>query len=110
MVNPPQVHLGGVRVGDGLVLTLYTFLLMTLRIFFVGGRVATTLHFTAQVREDLALGPCDELLVDSPLRVWAEIRTAGMGDSPSMLGMGAMKLSKACNQMYEHEYVRKLDG
>jgi hypothetical protein len=100
MVNLPQVHLGGVRVGDGLatgslILTTDSFFLKTVQIFFGGGRVAAALHLPARVLKYSALGPVDESSAHSTLGVRAETGTAGISESPSKMGMGAMKLSRA---------------
>jgi hypothetical protein len=41
------------------------------------------LHLSAQVLEDLALGPIDESMANSALGILAEIGIAGIGESPS---------------------------
>jgi hypothetical protein len=56
------------------------------------------------------LGPFDNALANSALGFWAEIGIAGIGVSPSKLRIGAMKLSKACNQTYKNKYLKKIDG
>jgi hypothetical protein len=61
--------------------------------------VAAALHLPARVLEDPTLGPLDDSPTNSVLRVWAEIGMARIGDSPSMPGMGVVKLSKAYNEM-----------
>jgi hypothetical protein len=53
------------------------------------------LHFPTQVLDNPALGPTDESSVDSPLKVRAKIGIAGIGISPSKLGIGEIKLFKA---------------
>jgi hypothetical protein len=51
----------------------------TILVFFEGGRVEVALHLPAQVLDDPALGPTEELLTDSALGVWAEIGMARIG-------------------------------
>jgi hypothetical protein len=70
--------------------------------FFRGGGAVVSLCLFARVLEDSALGPALESSVDSPLRVWAEIEMAEIRISPSKLGIGEMKLSKA--------YTQKIQG
>jgi hypothetical protein len=72
-------------------------LFMTFWGFFGGGKTKAALPLPAQVLEDLALWPFKESSADSELVVRAEIRTAGIGESPSKMGMREMKLSKDCN-------------
>jgi hypothetical protein len=103
MVNPPWVWLGGVETRDSLrvgylILIPVAFLLVA---FFAFG-VAAALRLLARVLEDPTLGLFDETLANLALENWAETGIAGIGISPSMLGMGAMKLSRAYDQEYEH--------
>jgi hypothetical protein len=53
------------------------------------------------------LGPLDDEPADSTVGVQAQIGTSGIGISPSKPGIGVMKLSKACSQMFKNEYLRK---
>jgi hypothetical protein len=62
--------------------------------------VVVALCLTSRVLEDPAPGLADESSVDSLLGVWAEIRTAGIGISLSNLGIGEIKLSRACIPRY----------
>jgi hypothetical protein len=107
MVNPPWVWLGGVETRDSLrvgylILIPVAFLLVAFFAFGATGGVAAALRLLARVLEDPALGLFDETLANSALGNWAETGIAGIGISPSMLGMGAMKLSRAYDQEYEH--------
>jgi hypothetical protein len=53
------------------------------------------LHFHARVFNAPTLAPADESLANSPLGDRAETGNAGIGMSPSNLGMGEIKLSRA---------------
>jgi hypothetical protein len=106
VVNPPQVRLGEVGAGNGLgdgslILIPDDFLLMTFLAFLEAGGVAATLHLSTRVLEDPVLGPFDDAPANSALGVWAEIGIVRIGVSLSKLRIGAMKLSKACDQRYK---------
>jgi hypothetical protein len=115
MVNPPGVRLGGVGAEEGLgagslILTPDAFLLVIFLAFLEAGGVSVTLHLPSRVLEDPTLGPFDDALTDLALGARAETGTTKMGVSPSMLGICTIKLSKACDQIYEHGYLKKIDG
>jgi hypothetical protein len=100
-----QGHLGGVREEDdegedSLILMSLVDLLMVVLAFFGGGGGAAALCLPTLVVEDLTLGLTVKSSADSPLGVWAEIRMAEIGISPSNLGIDEMKLSRA----YIHRY------
>jgi hypothetical protein len=84
-----------------LILTPVGFLLVTFLAFFGVGRVVTTLHLPARVFDDPAREPFDDAPTDLALRVWAERGIVGIGVPPSNLGMGVMKVSKACKHAYK---------
>jgi hypothetical protein len=84
-----------------LSLTHVAFLLLAFHNFFGGGGVAATLRLPSRVFSDSTLGPFDEAPIDSALRVQADMRRTGIDVSPSKPGMGAIKLSRSCEQVYE---------
>jgi hypothetical protein len=57
-----------------------------------------TFHLLARVLTTSGLALVDGALSALPLGGWVETRIARIGMSPSKLGMGEMKLSKACIQ------------
>jgi hypothetical protein len=63
--------------------------------------LATALCLPARVREHPTLGHADELLANSALGAQAKIKIAGIGASPSKLGMGEAILSNAYNCVYK---------
>jgi hypothetical protein len=104
-VNPPRVWFGGVGAGEGLgagslILTPISFLLVTFLAFLGVGGVAVTLCLPARVLDVPTLGPCYDAPTGSTLKVQANRGTAVIGVSPTKLGIGAMKLSRACDEGY----------
>jgi hypothetical protein len=66
-----------------------------------------TLHFPDWVFYAPALAPIDGSLADSTLGDRVETGIVGIGMSPSNLGMGEIRLSKACIQIYQELNLRK---
>jgi hypothetical protein len=77
--------------------------------FGAASGVAIALHLPARVLDDPVLGPFDDAPTDLTLGDRTKTGTAGIGVSPLMLGMGAIKLSRAYNQAYKHENLQKFD-
>jgi hypothetical protein len=90
-----------------LILTPHGFLLITFLAFLEAG-VSATFRLPTQVLEDPALGPFDDALAGSALGDRAETGTTIMGVSPSTPGVGTMMLSKACERVYKHEYLKMI--
>jgi hypothetical protein len=67
-------------------------------VFIWGVRLAAAFYLPVRVFEALALAPADGSLIDSPLGGPVETGMTEIGMSPSNLGRGEIKLSKACIQ------------
>jgi hypothetical protein len=96
---------GGVRAGEALgagllILIMLADLPVAFSAFFWGVGLAVALCFSARIFDTPALAPADGSLADSQLGDRAETGFAGIGMSPSNLGMWEMKLSRACIQTF----------
>jgi hypothetical protein len=73
---------------------------------FGGDGVAAALRLPARALEDPTLGPIDDSLTDSALRVRTEIRTTEVGESSLKPRMGETKLSRAYNCLWRQWVIR----
>jgi hypothetical protein len=98
---------GGVGAGEALGACLLILILLedfpaTFLFFFLGVGLVVAFRLPARVLEAWTLALTDGSLANSLLGDHAKIGMAGIGMSPSNLGIGEIELSKACIQKCEY--------
>jgi hypothetical protein len=88
-------------VGSLIRIPLEDFHVAFLFFFWRVGLVAA-FRLPAHVLEALTWALAERSLADSPLGDWAKTGMVGIGMSTSYPGIGEIKLSKACIQIYEY--------